>query len=47
VQCLEYFIFVMEGAGKKRKRVVLMLKAKRGLSVMLLGMLRYVLSIIF
>jgi Mor family transcriptional regulator len=28
VQCLEYFIFVMEGAGKRRKRVVLKIKAK-------------------
>jgi hypothetical protein len=28
VQCLEYFIFVTEEAGKKQKRVVLMTKAK-------------------
>jgi hypothetical protein len=28
VQCLEYFIFVMEGAGKKWKRAVLTIKAK-------------------
>jgi hypothetical protein len=28
VPCLEYFIFVMEGAGKRRKRVVLTIKAK-------------------
>jgi hypothetical protein len=28
VQCLEYFIFIMEGAGKKRKRVVLTTKEK-------------------
>jgi hypothetical protein len=28
VQWLEYFIFVMEGAGKKRKRVVLTIKEK-------------------
>jgi hypothetical protein len=28
VQCLEYFIFVMEGTGKKWQRVVLRIKAK-------------------
>jgi hypothetical protein len=28
MQCLEYFIFVTEGAGKKQKRVVLTIKAK-------------------
>jgi hypothetical protein len=41
VQCLEYFIFVMEGAGKKRKIVVLMTKAKIGLSMRLLATLKY------
>jgi hypothetical protein len=47
VQCLECFIFVIEGAGKKRKIVVLMTKAKLELSIRLLGTLRYILSIMF
>jgi hypothetical protein len=44
VQCLEFFIFVMEEAGKKQQRVVLMTTAKMGLSMRLLGTLRYVLT---
>jgi hypothetical protein len=28
MQYLEYFIFVMEGTGKKQKKVVLTIKAK-------------------
>jgi hypothetical protein len=47
VQCPEYFIFVMEGTGKKRKRGVLTIKAKIGLSMNLLGAVRYILIIIF
>jgi hypothetical protein len=47
VQCLEYFVFVMEGAGKERRRVVLMTKAKMGLSMRLLSTLRYILSMVF
>jgi hypothetical protein len=47
VQCLEYFSFVIEGAGKKEKRVVLIVKAKIGLSMRLLSMVRYMLSIMF
>jgi hypothetical protein len=47
VQCLEYLIFIMEGAGKKRKRLVLRVKAKIGLSMRLPGTLTYVLRIIF
>jgi hypothetical protein len=37
----------MEGAGKKQKRVVLTTKAKIGLSMRLLGTLRYIINIIF
>jgi hypothetical protein len=37
----------MEGAGKKRKRVVLTIEAKIGLSIELLGTLRYITSIRF
>jgi hypothetical protein len=37
----------MEVAGKKGKRVILRIKAKIGLSMRLLGTLRYTLSIIF
>jgi hypothetical protein len=46
-QCLEYFILVIKGAGKKWKRVVLTTKANISLSVRLLGTLRYISSIIF
>ena len=36
VQCLENFIiFVMEGAGKKRKKVVLTIKTKLGIYIKL------------
>jgi hypothetical protein len=47
VPCLEYFTFVMQGAGKKQKRVVLMTKAKTGLSTRLLGTITYILGITF
>jgi hypothetical protein len=44
---LGIFHFFMEGVGKKRKRVVLTIKAKLDLSMGLLSTLRYILSIIF
>jgi hypothetical protein len=37
----------MEGAGRKRKRIALTIKAKIGLAMRLLGTVRYVLRIIF
>jgi hypothetical protein len=46
VQRFEYFIFVMEVADKKRKRVVLTTKAKIDVSMRLLGTLRHILSLI-
>jgi hypothetical protein len=47
VQCPEYFIFAMDVAGKKLKRLVLKTEPKTGLFMRLLGTLRYTLSIIF
>jgi hypothetical protein len=47
VQCLEYFTFVMEGAGRKWKRVVLKIKAKIDICNRLECGKRYILSIIF
>jgi hypothetical protein len=44
---VEYFVLVMEGAGKKPKRVVLATKARIGVSMRLLGTVRCTLSVIF